>query len=94
VAPAIAESDSIVERIGDSSSLGSRVPIVSKMGASASLGRSGKENVMMNNFFNNQRAAPSYDPNSIINIMIQRSMPRPAAVQSPVKINRSPSKNN
>ena len=35
VAPALHESDSIVEKIGDSSS-GSRIPVLTKLGASVS----------------------------------------------------------
>ncbi len=63
----LAESDSIVERIvGESSSNGSRIPIMSKInGSSQSYGGVKRQNFM----------ATERDPNSIINIMIQRQMP-------------------
>jgi hypothetical protein len=84
---AIVQSESIVEKIGESiSGMGStQLPKVAA--ASQSLGRrTGKENVMLQNFFNISRS--ERDNNSIISIMLKKSMPKPAAVKSPIKLDK------
>ena len=67
---AIVQSDSIIERIGESSSgFGGSSQLPKNAVATQSLGRKkGKENVKMQNFFNIPR--PERDNNSIINIML------------------------